>query len=647
MFLEVNNERKLNQQREVNHLMLTGDGAFAPLLNSKLYTSNIKQLAGKAHEQFQNVLRDIKNSVSTSKTLCPSTKAKMLPGLLELYYRMVNKQKQSGINVAGLPLIAGYHEAAQPGDDSVIKEYMKRRASPHFGDNKELADYLASHTPSDIFGKSKTTEKLPYEYRQYCEVCRSIGARRQKQERIFSLFNTEQVNTLKACLSSGKFSQIKGLIFVDYTNVSSNNVPWTVQETNRMFLLSLASALYIHDVKRKTDDRISTSLNIQLGAVWDAITEAVEQQEMNKELHSESLRPLGGLCSMVYKPNFDVPFSDAAGICGCHKLKCNGHGIQTQSKEECPCAGIFSKCKYQQQGKICPSSGGICRWSKLNHAARKFKLLQVASILQQAHDKMCTTVYIYLYLNEEFKQCLIKCGFFTEVIYLDAIGDIWSAFSLPELLKFERLARAFKGMVFFHAIIGEQLYTPQVLKSGVLRDTDKWLGISMDNIWESFTNVSAFIGMHISEDGQSWVRLSSVSKMFSNDLVEEFHALVVGVTGNYKARTPDFDAVAKSVDTMALIRMSDEKNHATWVSNKKNYIPADASPRAQRLYNESKKNHIYSAVVEGIFYLAVTKRVLRELKGKYKSIREHYKMYGSSLDPADGLGLAVAEGMSL
>ena len=574
----------------------------------------------------------------------------MLPTLLVSYLKMLQDLKQHGMNTSELPYIAGYHEAKPKDNDNVIREYMTRRRSRTFGDNKPLAKFLETHTPADIFGRNRTKDELPFETQQYFKVCRCIGARRRggSTEKIMTLFTSNQISQLYSLVYSGRMS-VNGLIFLSsHTHVPSNGEPWTAHEMNRMNLLSLASALFIHDVSLPvtSERKIASKMEpqIDLIKVWEAVIDTVEQQSMNIELLSESKKPLGGLCSLVYKPHFNVPFSDAAGMCDDHKIKCNGHSMQTQSKEVCTCAGFYGKCKYRQDGQTCPSIGNICRWSKLHYAATKLKLLDVVSILHQAHDKMCTAVYIYLYLHEEFKQGLIRLEFYSEVIYLDAIGDIWSAFSLPELRKFERLARALKGMVFFHAIIGEQLYTPEVSKKGVLRDTDMWLGISMNNIWESFTNVSAFIVMHIGDDGQKWTRLSSVSKMFSNDLVEEYHSLVTGVNGNYKSLTPDFDAVAKSVDTMAVIRMSPERRHLTWVSNKKNYQPITVSARAQALYNESDNNEIYSNVVDGIYYMAVKKRALREIRGKYQTIRGHYKLYGSSMDPAVGVGLSLSSG---
>ena len=635
----MNNERKIANKKPVFHLIITGDGAFADLLNSEHYVSNLHQLAKQARDQVAESLMNIRQQTAQTQTYTLLTKSKMLLTMLRHYYDTQKKLRSLGFDRAAFPMVIGYNEGNTPTNDTVLRDYMTRREQKNFGDNTELANFIASVRPNQLFGENLENELLPEKAKQYIKVCRYIGAKRPPVDSgIKSLMTQGDCRTVYELLQSGRTKVGGGLIFAR-SDSHSDNENLSTSEAIDMNRMSLASAMIMSDAKSGKENPISDRLGITHSTAWNAIIETLEQQQIDMELLVQAKKPLGGLCSLVYTPNYSVPFSDAVGLCGDHKLKNNLQSVQNQEKEVCPCAGFLENCKFRQNGKQCPSEGNICRWSKLYYTATKFKLHGVMSVLQQAHDKMCTAVYIFLVFNEEFKQCLIKLAFFSEVLYLDAIGDVWSAFCLPELSKFERLARAFKGVVFFHSIIGEQLYTPRILKSGVLSDTDPWLGVTMNNIWEMFANLCSFLKMHISDDGESWIRLESVSKMYSNDLVEEFHSLVTNLTGDYKARTPDFDAIAASVDTIILIRMSNERRHVTWLSKNKKYNPADASPHAVALYNKSNSNSKYTDVVKSKYYKACFKRTLREINGKYKSIRDQYKVYSSAKDPADALPL--------
>jgi len=228
----------------------------------------------------------------------------------------------------------------------------------------------------------------------------------------------------------------------------------------------------------------------------------------------------------------------------------------------------------------CPSESNTCRLSKLLFTAMRMQMLDIVAILNQAHDKQVTDVYKYLVMNGTFKQGLIQDGFFSEVMYLDALADIWSVFSLPGLPKMERLARAYKGVVYLHAVIGGRLYTQAALKSGVLGNTDEFLGVTMNNLWESLTNCCAFLKLHCSEDGTSWIRLDLVSKIFSNDVIESYFSVLVNRCGGYKSFVQHFNQVAKNVDTMIQIQLSPARRHKTKVGCVMSSSAAIPSPEA-------------------------------------------------------------------
>jgi len=153
----------------------------------------------------------------------------------------------------------------------------------------------------------------------------------------------------------------------------------------------------------------------------------------------------------------------------------------------------------------------------------------------------------------------------------------------------------------------------------------------MNNLWESLTNCCAFLKLHCSEDGRSWIRLDLVSKIFSNDVIESYFSVLVNRCGGYKSYVRNFNQVAKNVDTMMQIQLSPGRRHETWVSKKKKYSPADVTRRALQKYNVGTDNVTYRGVELSEYYKTCKKRVLREIRGKQNTIRGYFKIEGNRM----------------
>ena len=127
-------------------------------------------------------------------------------------------------------------------------------------------------------------------------------------------------------------------------------------------------------------------------------------------------------------------------------------------------------------------------------------------------------MYKFLFLNNKFKLALLKRGFYNEVFYMDAIADAWSVFSLPGLSQGERLARAFKTIIYFHVLMGPKLFT--IHAATVTTGLNDNIGVVMDNLRNMLTNLCAYVQICIATDG-SW-RTSFVPKCISNDDIESY-----------------------------------------------------------------------------------------------------------------------------
>ena len=101
---------------------------------------------------------------------------------------------------------------------------------------------------------------------------------------------------------------------------------------------------------------------------------------------------------------------------------------------------------------------------------------------------------------------------------MDAVGDSWSVFSLPGLCQAERIARAYKGVTYFYALLGPRLFTTEA--QSVTSPFNNDIGVVMDNICFMFTNLCAYIQLVVTPDG-NW-RENFVPKCISNDDIESY-----------------------------------------------------------------------------------------------------------------------------
>ena len=67
------------------------------------------------------------------------------------------------------------------------------------------------------------------------------------------------------------------------------------------------------------------------------------------------------------------------------------------------------------------------------------------------------------------------------------------------------------------------------------------------------------------------------------------------------------------------------------MSNKKKYSPADVTRLALKKYNVGTDNVTYRGVELSEYYKTCKKRVLREIRGKQKTIRGYFKIEGDRM----------------
>jgi len=202
---------------------------------------------------------------------------------------------------------------------------------------------------------------------------------------------------------------------------------------------------------------------------------------------------------------------------------------------------------------------------------------------------------------------------------MDAVGDSWSVFSLPGLCQAERIARAYKGITYFYALLGPRLFTTEA--QSVTSPFNNDIGVVMDNICFMFTNLCAYIQLVVNPDG-TW-RENFVPKCISNDDIESYFSTWI-VKYGYNALTDKIDQVAQNVDSIELYKSSPDRRHQCVVSNKKRYPPSDAAMKAFEKYLTQRISS-YVDTQSSKYYRGWESRAKREIEGKRDTIRENHK----------------------